>query len=483
MKMSGNSFFLAGIVILAGVLTLAAATYQLSEAPAIWYDEGFYTQMAMNFADRGAQVLQVAPGEYTSSSYVTVGYPLIAPIAASYKMFGIGVLQGRWVMLFFLCGFVVAAYILVRHLYGPQPAAWTALLLSTFPMLYGNGKPVLGEVPGLFFLFLTLIALEYLERTEYRDWRGYVLVGLGAGLCAATKMFFALFVIALGVTFLLRIRHIHLNWRLIMVGGVSLLLPLLLWAYMQFGSDASVSSVLSYYSNPYAVDDLPAHMVGNMKRFISETTPLFTLILMIVWSISLLIRRRENKTSVAELAAYVFCILVILSYLRLEGWYRYLFPATAVSLVFFSAALLTCYEAGTLRLPLLKKWPWAVYTALTLLASLQLDQTMRTSYVAGHYGSKRTQEVSSALRTIDSSKTIFIYNTPELAILLPTKEYYQYLDPLPNVHLGEEYLPVLESGGTDMAIVESSTYQKHSTLFSHYTEWKTADRYVLLERK
>jgi hypothetical protein len=36
----------------------------------------------------------------------------------------------------------------------------------TFPVLYGNGKNVLGEVPGLVFLFIFLASVFEIEATD-----------------------------------------------------------------------------------------------------------------------------------------------------------------------------------------------------------------------------------------------------------------------------------------------------------------------------
>jgi 4-amino-4-deoxy-L-arabinose transferase-like glycosyltransferase len=466
------------------LIAIIASTYQLSEAPAIWYDEGFYSQMAMNFGEVGKQVLQVAPNEFVSSAYVTVGYPLTLPIALSYKLFGVGVLQGRAVMAIFILGFVVATYFLTRRLFGNWTATLSVLLLATFPMLYGNGKPVLGEVPGLFFFTLTLIALYDLEKNEYRDWRRYALVGLLAGLTAATKMFFALFLIALAITLVLRIRKLPLNWPGVAMGTIATLIPLGLWAYVQFGADASLSSILSYYSNPYAVANLPLHMLENARRFVTESTPLYTLIMMLMWACALFIRRKE-KISVVETAAFTFSILVILSYLRLEGWYRYLFPATIVSLLFFSASSITVYNYFSRFIPFTPRSRFALvpYVFVALLSLAQLYQTAHSSYVAQYYHSTRTRDVTTALATIDKQSTIFIYNSPETVILLPTRNYYQYLSPLPNVHIGESKLNVLKNGEADLALTDTETYKKEPGLFSRYIKSHEFDRYILLKKQ
>jgi 4-amino-4-deoxy-L-arabinose transferase-like glycosyltransferase len=438
--------------------------------------------MAKNFAESGKQTLQVAPGIFAAASYVTVGYPLTAPVGLSYKLFGHGVPQGRSVMVLFLLGFVVAAYFLTRKLFGKDIAMWTVLLLATFPMLYGNGKAVLGEVPALFFLVLTLITLFQLEKHAYRGWHRYVFVGLVAGLCAATKMFFVLFIFALFVTCLLNIRSIRLTWSGFAMGLLALVAPLALWVYFQFGTDASIQSVVSYYTNPYSVENIPLHMLQNAKRFITETTPFFTFVLMSFWGISLFIRRKKQRISSVEVSGFVFCILVILSYLRLEGWYRYLFPATIVSLIFLPNSLFSIYNFFKERFSLPGQVIFVLYGVLLLLVAGQLYESLFTSYVAQHYSSTRTATVENYLSTLGNT-SVFLYNTPELAIMLPSKNYYQYLTPLPEITIGEESFAALEAGVPDIVIVTSELYTSSDPQFRAYRATRAVDRYTILEKK
>jgi 4-amino-4-deoxy-L-arabinose transferase-like glycosyltransferase len=475
-----NRSLLAAVLTLSAGIALFFSFYRISEAPAIWYDEGFYTQMAMNLLTEGRQGLQVAPGELSSSSYITVGYPLTLPVGLSYSLFGQGVTQGRVVMVFFLLGFVALSYFLVKRLYGPWQGAFTALFLSTFPMLYGNGKSVLGEVPGLFFLVLALLALLALERSGYRGAGRYAAVGLCVGLCVSTKMFFILLPAALFLTLLILWRHIDIDWKGFGYGALAFSLPVFLWGLIQFGADASVPAVLSYYSNPYAVENIFSHMAANALRFVTESTPFFTLVLMSCWSVALYLRRKES--SVVEISAFIFCILVILSYLRLEGWYRYLFPATMIALVFLTSSMYTAYGAFEKIAPRLFRLAWVPSAVIIALSCMQLYQTAFSSYVAQYYSGTRTKEVTAALHALNPQSSVFLYNTPELAVLLPSKNYYQYLDPLPNVHIGEKWLSVLKEGSAQIVLVEGTTHEKNKKLFSHYQIVGTADRYSILQK-
>src|SRR3989344_6546117 len=127
---------------LMGILVFFSC-YKLTESPPLWYDEGIYSQAAAN--GLGSPSIQVAPGERISTSYLTVGYPLLLPVGLSYRFFGAGVWQGRTVMIVFIVGLGLMAYMLMRRLYSGRVALFSLLLLATFPMLYGNGKTVIGE--------------------------------------------------------------------------------------------------------------------------------------------------------------------------------------------------------------------------------------------------------------------------------------------------------------------------------------------------
>ena len=132
---------------------LFASTYKLIESPSVWYDEGIYVQIATNLANNGLVGMRFSPTEILHVSKFTVEYPVIYPLAGVFKIFGFSILSARLLMVFFILGLAVARYFLIRKLFGPNLALLSLALLATFPPLYGNGKSVLGETPGLFFVF------------------------------------------------------------------------------------------------------------------------------------------------------------------------------------------------------------------------------------------------------------------------------------------------------------------------------------------
>jgi 4-amino-4-deoxy-L-arabinose transferase-like glycosyltransferase len=472
------------LLIAAGAATIFFATYKLTESPAIWYDEGFYTQTAAHIAHYGTQALQIAPDEFVSTEHVTVGFPALYPIGLSYRLFGVGVGQGRAVMAVFICLFVGSAWALVRRMFGATAAAWSVLLMASFAMLYGNGKSVLGEVPGLFFLMLALLALFMLERHRYRGVARYVLAGLAVALCVVTKPIFLLLLGGLFITYALRWKSIPLDWKGAAYGSLAAIGVLALWAYLQFGAGFSLGSVLSFYANPYSLNVRDV-LLQNLLRFFTEATPLYTLVTLAVWTGSLWIRRKKDEVSSVEFAAFFFCLLVLAAYLRLPGWYRYLFPALTVQLIFLPPSLVILWAWAREKVSMVGKRSylvWTPYAVLALLVGMQFYQTAFSSYVADYYSSTATQELTAELRAIGGSKSFFLYNVPQAAVLLPTENYYQYLPVTDSLVIGADALPVLEKGGADFVIAETATYDAHKDVFAQYRLYKTVGKYQILQR-
>lgn len=470
------------VVALALGVLLVAATYNLSNSPAIWYDEGFYTQAAMNLGATGSQGLQIAPGVYESTGYVTVGYPLLYPVSVAYDTFGVSVLSGRSVMVVFILLFAGAAYVLMCRLFSGRTAAHTLLLLSTFPMLYGNGKSVLGEVPGLFFLVLTLLAFLWLERSSYRGFMQYACVGLAAGFCAATKPIFAILAVALFIAWLVRHKTSPLELSGVVSGIAGFLFPLTIWFSFQFSGQESAAAIFAAYANPYEANDMIALAITNSIRFFTESTPLFTLLLTTVWGASFLLRRGKRIVSTTELGAFIFAILIMLHYLRMEGWYRYLFPATIVALLFLPSALTALYEWASTHSHHLRRMRWAPTALVLILASLQLYQTTFASYVANYYASTRTEKVTAVLTALGPDVSLFLYDAPELAILMPSTKYYQYIHPHPGLEIGKDQLEVLRIGTADYVIAGAVSVAEAPESFSAYVPFIEVGPYVVLQR-
>lgn len=467
------------VAAVAFLIVLVAGVYKLTESPAIWYDEGLYMQTAMNLAGHGREALQIAPGTLISASGITVGFPLLAPVAFSFLMFGTSVLAARAVMVLFLLALALAGYVLIRRLTTPLIASLSLLLLVSSPLLYGNGKSVLGEVPGVFFFLLSLLAVHALERSQFRSKGAWVLAGMFAGLSFATKPVFALGAIALTLTYLILLfaRKAHFDLQGLLLGIAGFLAPALVWIATQFGPGDSVASVLGFYSNPYEASNVGLLVLQNLLRFVTEFQPVYTLLAVLVWGAWLALRARRALPPAAELSAFAFCVLILVAYTRLDGWYRYLFPAEVIAFLFIPPSLAGLYAALSRRVSLLTKFSWAPFAAIALLALVQLSQVAHGSYVASYYGSHRTRDLQEALAQLPEGATLFFYDVPELVVFSDTHPYYQYVEPHPKQHFGTGSL---EAGEAAYVITSTSMYERRPEAFTAYKKEGTVNRYTFL---
>ena len=336
------------IAILAFLFILAGffSTYKLSESPSVWYDEGFYVQIASNLSTHGKYGLQLQPGEIEPvSKLIKVGYPLIYPLAIAFKVFGSAITVARGVMVFFTLGLVLASYLLARRLFGALYALGAIALLVTFAPLYGNGKSVLGEVPGLFFLILSLLSLERSVSTDKKSIPGIIFAGLFAGLCVSTKPIFIIFMPAIALAIFINWRSGRLSLPKIFLGVLSASVPIIIWFYVQFGFSEKLTSILSFYANPFQEKNIYSVIFENLRHFVSDSGPIYLLVIMFVWLMSIIIKKRKKmEISTPEIASFTFSLLISLAYLKTNGWYRFIFPAQVISLIYFPKSLSVCVE-------------------------------------------------------------------------------------------------------------------------------------------
>jgi hypothetical protein len=130
-------------------------TYRLDTFPPVWWDEGWTLAVARNWVEFG-HYGQMLNGEPRGAG-LSAAFPVVAPVALSFKLFGIGAWQGRLPGLFFTMGAISLLLYLAYSLYDRKVAlgTLTVLLLSQGhphlnPLLVG--RQVLGEMPLMFFL-------------------------------------------------------------------------------------------------------------------------------------------------------------------------------------------------------------------------------------------------------------------------------------------------------------------------------------------
>jgi hypothetical protein len=477
------------------LIAFGFGSYKLTESPQTWIDEGMVSQPALNLERHGVMGLQTSPDNFSSGAYISVGFPVIFPLAGVFSFFGEGLLQARILMLVWILLLVSLSYVYVLKEFGTRTALTTGLLLVTFAPLYGNGKNVLGEVPGLVFFFLFLLLLQRLAKVGFPN-RPYMFLGAGLllGLAVTTKPIFLLvlgaFVFVVVVfgsrTSFWKSDFLKLPLRGSLIFAAGVLLPLIIWFFTQFSVSDSFRDIFSLYRNPYNLENVSSVMLTNFLRFFQELSPLYTVLFFFLWSASIFIRERKKtgEISISERMAFVFSLLVLFFYLRTPGWYRYFFPAQIVILAYLPNSIFS----------LASYFSWAnpqnirrVITSLLLgLALFQAYQTGFSSWVADHYSSTRTAELTAYFKDWDSEKSIFVYNAPEVIIFFPRDAvYYQFLEVNKGRSIGRAELERISHEPYARAVILSldEAGQYPTGLFPGYMVKDRINRYVILVSK
>jgi 4-amino-4-deoxy-L-arabinose transferase-like glycosyltransferase len=440
----------------------------------------------MNQAAHGKLELQTAPNEFVSAATVSLGFPLVFPVAFAFEHFGVGVLQARMVMVIFILFLLTSALVLIRGLFGTKAALLTGLLLATFPILYGDGKSVLGEIPGLFYLFAFLISLWRIEAEDFEGLFQYLFAGFFAGLCVATKPLFLLLLPAIFSVVILYRKRIAFRWGMIAAGLAIFGILFICWVFTQFSFSDSSSATIAHYVNPYGISNIGHTVFTNIRGLFTDSTPLQFLGLSFIWVVGLFLRiRRKTAISLAEAVAFAFAFFVFLAYLRTAGWYRYFFPAHLVALVFAPYSLLAIVEFVRERWQKFapeKFFRLAPVALISLLAVFQIYLLSFHSFVEGYYTSTTTATLESYFGGLDPKASVFLYNVPEIAIFLPSQNYYQYLQPTDYIETGADQLHVLQNGSADFVIVPETTDLSALDLNSVYKKNVRVDRYRILSR-
>jgi len=167
--------------------------FNLTRFPTPWFDEGSHLHVPKTLVQHGVYADISSEGFRYYGPTIGVGPTVMLPIAAMFKLFGIGLLQARLVMALYLLAAIYTFYRLVDHVSGKVVALVAmALMLSSRSVLFLEyGRQLLGEVPGFFFLSLALYL--WLSKWNENDWKRLSLIGLLFGLAMITKYQYLLF--------------------------------------------------------------------------------------------------------------------------------------------------------------------------------------------------------------------------------------------------------------------------------------------------
>src|SRR3989344_2515969 len=491
-------FFLFLILIFFGA-------WQLPKSPATWFDEGINLGIAKSLIQDGVYSLKIGPDEFVESRQflITSNYPVLLPVALSIKLFGFNLAAARAPMVLFLFLFALAAYFLVKKLYGKTAALMSVALIVSFTPFYGNGKAVLGEIPGLFYFLCALILLILPGKKPSREYFcGFgseqawffrraknceaftpssgagrneeskntarlvfnlrlLFAGFFAGLSAATKPFFLIVPIAV--------------------------LPMAIWLYtiLPSFSFGGFLSAITYYSNSYASTNFGNLIWANFLRFFTESTPIHFAVLFLV-SAAFLVWKRKSKPRSSTLGVEspktpsvfprgfdfientlaIFVLLTMAFYLKTPGWYRYFFPAHMILFLIFPAALIYLLN---------KK---IAISVVVLLFLFQLGYTINQRNTSIYYSDEAEMFSKYVMETTAPQDKNLIINGPSAAFLIENRQVYQYLQINPVLSFGRG-----DAAGYSYISVQGALAESlDQNLKSDYTVHKQVGHYALYRK-
>lgn len=331
-----------GVLWRAGLIAvlLFLALYNLTSYPTTWYDEGSHLHVPKTLVRLGTYADLSSEGLRYYGPTIGVGPTVLLPIAGSFMLFGIGLLQARLVIVLYLLGTIIVFYRLAKVMDGSK-LAWVAcalLVTSRGVGLFEYGREVLGEVPALFFIISGLFL--WFGAWEGASWRRLVAVGILLGLAVVTKTQFFIFLApALALGWLANLIYYRLTpQRVFIIPGLLVGALFAIWQVyvVVFLGPGTVSDNLALYraaTASAATVFSPDLMRRSVEQLLGLSVYLGWLIPALVYGLILSLPKQRNSQwwgmlfimAAVNLAWYVFASV---------SWIRYAFPALAICSLF-----------------------------------------------------------------------------------------------------------------------------------------------------
>lgn len=174
------------IEILLFLIIAASGLIGLNRYPPAWWDEGWTLMVARNWVEQGHY------GLYQDGLPRDAGlaghFPVVAMVALSFKIFGVGVWQGRLPIVLTTLAALALLYYFSNQWWGRKVALGTVIvslfLAAPQVSILNIGRQTMGEVPALCFLLAGYACLELAFKYS-RYW--LIVTAVFWGLCIATK--------------------------------------------------------------------------------------------------------------------------------------------------------------------------------------------------------------------------------------------------------------------------------------------------------
>lgn len=335
-KVNLETVFLVGLTLIA----LFLAFYNLEYAPRTWHDEGAAMSVARTLVEDGVYAVRSSDGYQTFGPIQSVGPTVLLPVALSFRLFGVGLVQGRIVMALFTLATLAALYTVSLRLFDRATALLTVALLLGSPTarFLWFGRQVLGEVPALGFFLAGWLAWRQ-GACSGRRW-AYIVAGLLFGAAMVTKSsyiligFSTLALLALAEVFYYRQGRLG---EIVLIGlaATVCLVAWWGWQYLYFGAETFRQNAEEMSRLGSSTTGFDAHLIFASVKFLMGADAGY---FYFFWGIPALLYAglrslRRERDGFLLAALVIFTLLWLGYYLWSVPWLSYLFvPGTVASL-------------------------------------------------------------------------------------------------------------------------------------------------------
>lgn len=316
--------------------------FNLTSFPEPWFDEGSHLHVPKTLIKYGVYADYSSEGFRYYGPTIGVGPTVMLPIAAMFKLLGIGLLQARIVVGLYMIAAVYVFYKLVKDLSNkPLALVATILLVSSRSVLFLTyGRQILGEVPGFFFLMFGLML--WFTNWGNNGWIRLTIIGLLFGLAMITKYQYLLFIApALILSWFLNFFYYktasHKNF---LIPGLIAAGSFAFWQgiTLQFMGPATALenlTLLRASAEGAAFSFNPAQISQNLSELFSRSVYLGALLPALFYGLFVSLRRDQEgqKWSVLFLLMSLNLVWFVIASI---GWIRYAFLGLAIAAIFIA---------------------------------------------------------------------------------------------------------------------------------------------------
>jgi 4-amino-4-deoxy-L-arabinose transferase-like glycosyltransferase len=317
--------------------------YRLGEYPPPWSDEGSYLKVAKNYAINGVYADFSSEGNRYTGAVVGAGPTVILPVAMLFRLFGVNLLLARLVIVAYSFLMLGVIYALCTNLGNSRLAVITLALVILNPRidLQTYSREVMGEIPGLFFLFA---GLWLWLRSARHKLPGLFIIGVLFGLAAISKNQYALFIfLGLLLAWILDlIWYRRQGWRYFVIPGLVGGIIYFAWVYYVLfvlgAKERDVTSdlqLLRTSSETALFLFSPGRNLHNLLSLVDEGGYPGLLIAALIFGVVL--GRRRDEVGQRWGILYCFLLLSIMTYTFSIGFTRYQIPVLTLA-----APLIAC---------------------------------------------------------------------------------------------------------------------------------------------